>query len=855
MLYPNNGFHSYVEDLYKKHYTKPEKKFVVKVFKLLPVIVTKIVKDTGVELLLLLIFWFIIAKMSQGRDLIVSLFEPDGLYGNLRVVFTTLAVISYSVSMWIIPAFLFQWRERRFAATKRPSSPFRQHLFFVHRVLPMIPFWVLTSSLFNSGMSWLILVSLFVLSILYWFNHKFHTEKIYKTAIFIVGTTLITTTIYFFLNFQEEYTSMKVIFGVNLYLLSVLMFFIYHFIDQRILAEHALGDPKTNNEYQISAFKKYKINSITYLTCLILHIVVILLIAYRPWHFSIAPESVLLYIFSVYVFIIDLIVYLINVSPTGRITASFVALGVAAVVLAGIWKPNLSLYSLDENSAPTTFSGVRDDFEKRYNVLRNKILLSDSSLEYPILLVAGEGGGSRAGLWFSQNLINYDLATNGNIRDHIFSLSTVSGSSVGLSTVFTYWDKTLNNDKLDQRWNELPGKVFANNFVGSSIRGLLLTDLFKSFIPGKKWQYDRNSTLQDEEAYATEWSVQNLFNNVNSLNNIDDSEQTLKKDFMYFFYNSEGGQQKYRDDMPITLINTTRSNDGRRGIFSSIRLDDRYFYEAIDIIGYLYEDSICNTNGQKICSGKKKKVSLGLACNTSELFPLFSAPAYIENLGSFVDGGYHENSALKSTLDIYEQLKNKIETDKQLQNHKYHIYIVYLKNGSGEKDLYKPVESSITILQPLNAVFNQPFEGSASYFEEKARNIGVRDSNAKFIAVSLSSKLIVDPTMTAVTNANSKNESPNHKESLEKEILVDIRQIVDHPGVEKPDTTINFPLARWLSKTIIERIKLSASINNQPQAILDMLRHVNDNKPLNKSSFGAYREYYKLKVADSTVIY
>jgi hypothetical protein len=239
--------------------------------------------------------------------------------------------------------------------------------------------------------------------------------------------------------------------------------------------------------------------------------------------------------------------------------------------------------------------------------------------------------------------------------------------------------------------------------------------------------------LQDEEAYTAELAALEVIGNKSHSKDIPDTSLTLKKDFMYYFYSKNvDGKQQYRDRTPITLINTTRSNDGRRGIISSIRLDDNYFNEALDLIGYLYEDSIWSVNsGLSLCHGKKKRISLVTAFNTSELFPFLSAPAYINTLGSFVDGGYHENSGLKTTLDIYDQLKERLHNDSDLKTKKYRVYIVYLKNGDSEKQLYKPMASQLPVFQPLMALFNQPFEGSASYFEEKARNIGVNDPLAR----------------------------------------------------------------------------------------------------------------------------
>jgi hypothetical protein len=128
---------------------------------------------------------------------------------------------------------------------------------------------------------------------------------------------------------------------------------------------------------------------------------------------------------------------------------------------------------------------------------------------------------------------------------------------------------------------------------------------------------------------------------------------------LWIFFYQRSGDSLYFADRPLVFINSCRSNDGRRGIISPVKLTDDVFNDAVDIAGYLYEDSLCNYKNSKLCYTNKSNISFGQACNLSELFPLFSAPAFIDSLGSFVDGGYHENSGLKTTLDVYLQLKKR----------------------------------------------------------------------------------------------------------------------------------------------------------------------------------------------------
>ncbi|MET0243926.1 MAG: hypothetical protein ABW174_10675 [Flavitalea sp.] len=846
MEYINNGLKTYVELLYKQYYSREDVHFVFKLFLIAPILAWQTLKDAAVELIFLVLFWLIIMKMSQGRDLIVSLFEPGGLYGYRRVIFTTLAVTSLSVSMWIIPAFLFQKQENRKRAADgfdETRSPFRQHLFFMHRVLPLIPFWLLAMSLFNISGWWFVGFAVVVMLLLTFLNTPIKKSKLRRQLMLIIGLILILSTLYFFRRFQVEYTSMKIIYAINLYLLSILMFLVYHNVDAYIEERH-----KNPVYFNRSSYNRYRANTVLYACIFGAHILVILFIYFRPFRISIAPESLLLYMFSVYVFAIDFLFYFFSAGVKRQLVFAFVAVAGVLLVATGLWKANVNHYTMDKNPTGTSFKGrARDNFADRYAELKFEIEANKSEEPYPIVLVSGEGGGSRAGLWLSQNLINFDYETMGKFRNHIFSISTVSGSSVGLSTVFSYWDKTRYADRTDSAWLKFPAEIYANNFVGSSIRGLLLTDLYKSIVPGN-WTNDRNTTLQTEEAEATTRSMFSLFNDERTNDRMfPDSAMSLKKDFMYYFYEQRDGALKYRQYTPITLINTCRSNDGRRGIISSIRLSDRYFNDAIDISGYLYDDSLYTDENKKISVSRKKPISLGQACNTSELFPLFSAPVYIDSLGSFVDGGYHENSGLKSTLEIYQQLSLMLDNDPPSK--KYRIYIVYLKNGAGEKQLYKPRPSEPTALQPLKTLFSQPFEGSASYFEERAKFIGAVDSLVSFIPVTLNPRFIVDSRYTGVV-ANPA------KRKLEEEILKDLINKVDVNEDGAKDTILNFPLARWLSKTVINRILVNAAPNNmspQVKHLLGSVRTVNAVSRPSNLPFDQFPEHDQLKASADTV--
>jgi hypothetical protein len=799
-----------------------------------------IMKDAGIELFFLLVFWLIITGMSQGRDLIVSLFEPDGIYSESRIFLTVLSGVSLSFSMWMIPAFLFQFRDNKNLHQVGKRSVFRKHLFFAHRVLSLVPLWLLAAAFFNQkGIGFLLAgISIAQVIFLNWFFDRIESRKI--RILFGLGVVVLLAgaTIHFGNIYKEAYTWAKLFLAAILYLVSLVLHVFYYEVDLEILNENM----KTGRD-GVNPFRRYLINSICYFIFLGVHVGFILLF-FSSRRYNLAPESIMLYIFSLYVFIIDLIVYLINYTPRlrFRVLIGAVVLGVA-YLLSPLFNVNVTHYELDGIKEKSVLEGKeRLSFTKRYQVLKNQIDSNKTGKPYPIILISGEGGGSRAGLWFSQNLINFDYYTHGKFRDHIFSISTVSGSSVGLSTVFTYWEEATSVS--DTNWLEFPLKVYGNNFVGSSVKGMLLTDLWKSLWPFCKFEEDRNSILQAEEAYYTQEAVfETKFGYKPSVKEVPDSSQVLRKDFMSFFYTPSGDSVLFKK-RPLVFINSCRSNDGRRGIISPVKLNDDVFNDAVDVAGYLYEDSVCTHEKARLCSTYKKNISFGQACNLSELFPLFSAPAYIDSLGSFVDGGYHENSGLKTTLDVYLSLKKELAND--TPKGEYEIYILYFKNGSGKKNLYKKMDSELPLALPVKALTNQPFEGSASYFEEKSKYIAGPADNTQFLAIQLDNKIIKDETAAA--------EKTKRKREIEDEILDDLR-------TEKDNNALSFPLARWLSKSVIKRIRLATfPIKEHPgpddKRMVELLEKINmfynvappSTKPFEKWSLNAKKFIPRQKV-------
>jgi hypothetical protein len=102
-----------------------------------------------------------------------------------------LSAASLSLAMWAIPAFIFQLRDKKNWKKPGYESVFKKHLFFVHRVLPLIPFWLLASVLFNQKGTTLLFIALSLLEIvlLSWFYKKIKSQN--TRLLYGVGAVLL----------------------------------------------------------------------------------------------------------------------------------------------------------------------------------------------------------------------------------------------------------------------------------------------------------------------------------------------------------------------------------------------------------------------------------------------------------------------------------------------------------------------------------------------------------------------------------------------------------------------------------------------------------------------------------------
>jgi hypothetical protein len=641
--------------------------------------------------------------------------------------------------------------------------------------------------------------------------HLSKKKAVRKYSVIIALTGLLFCIVMIAIKINHAYNTLKVYYCLLLFILSFLCDMLYIRFDETITRDAAAAKTRNDLASLAAAIKAQPTNSWIYFPVLGITLVFFYLFNWVTDLRDAVPESLLLLIFSFYVLVIDLIHYTFRAAPIPRYILNAVGIAILALfVIRGLPYRYLKLKYWHNPRPAADLADFRDYYDKWKTRLKGH----DAQHPYEIILVSGEGGGSRAGYWFSQGLMSLDSVAGGRLKDHIFSMSTVSGSSVGLGAVLSYWTFLRENSIAppDHPWTDLPRRVFRYNFVGGNISGLLVTDLLKNLLP---WsiQGNRDWEQQTEEAECVQqalWELRDgkgdtkiLF--TDKAHSIPDSDMIMKRDFMSFYY--PGG---YPDaaaidtSLPLIFVNTTRSSDGRRGIYSPIRLNPDDFKDALDICRFLYTEKF--KSDTTWYGGLNRGIPLGAACNSSEIFPYFSSPVLIDSLGYFLDGGYHENSGLKTTLEVYDKLRYLLDNDPDTTIHNsYHITVLYFKNAEYKKTYYPgEIDHPIASLQPLQAVFNQPFTGSESYFEEVAR---VR-LGSDLIRFQLEYNQLLDPSKTIFYLPDSIMPRELQDEILSDIVTVKITKNDSLPG-SKADTarTVNFPLARWLSNFIIDEMR------------------------------------------------
>ena len=241
----------------------------------------------------------------------------------------------------------------------------------------------------------------------------------------------------------------------------------------------------------------------------------------------------------------------------------------------------------------------------------------------PIFIVTAEGGASRSAYWTGRILTEIQQR-NPDFYDHIFTLTSVSGGSLGTSTYFVLMESLKNDSSFKAIHIADTAKyLLSRDFLAPVSAGMLYPNLFQLFIPVRFKSFSRARYL--EKGWVENW------------------EQLSDFDFRRT-YNSYWLQSNHAP--PLLVLNTTRVESGKRAVISYARFNK----DLCDLEDILHIDSV------------DANFTMPNAVSSSAAFPYISPSARIRKTdgsfwGNVVDGGYFENSSVYTAIDIYNHIK------------------------------------------------------------------------------------------------------------------------------------------------------------------------------------------------------
>ncbi|MEP7318688.1 MAG: patatin-like phospholipase family protein [Panacibacter sp.] len=243
----------------------------------------------------------------------------------------------------------------------------------------------------------------------------------------------------------------------------------------------------------------------------------------------------------------------------------------------------------------------------------------DSSATYPVYFELSDGGASRSGYWTASALGKLEDETNGKFSKHLFCLSGASGGSVGNGTFYALLNENRIGSKVNS-YREDAKDFLREDFLTYTLARLLGPDYLRFILP---------LPFIDDRADALEHAMENDGSDTVLLHKKFDQHLSAMLPF--------GSNNK---DLPVLCINTTRMQDGRPGLVSTIKLTPHIFGERIDVLASIDKDHDMRLSSAVVLGAR---------------FPYLS-PAGRIGESYYVDGGYFDNSGAGAVHEMIIEL-------------------------------------------------------------------------------------------------------------------------------------------------------------------------------------------------------
>jgi hypothetical protein len=263
----------------------------------------------------------------------------------------------------------------------------------------------------------------------------------------------------------------------------------------------------------------------------------------------------------------------------------------------------------------------------------------------PLLIVAAEGGASRAGLWMLSSMRMLDAETNGEFGRHVFAISGVSGGSLGAATYARMLrargreDGALDWENKDSR--EALARFATKDLLSATIATYFLSDMFGSMV-GPVWTWagipDRNAAL--EHTFENMWDQNKGFA----------APRHVPPGFLGLRFSPQSDSRMPVELLPHLLLNGTDVGSGNRMITSTIRWSrqEALFPDSGDFVRLAARD-----------------IRLATAVTNSARFPFISPAGRFVSTGAsgktayqIIDGGYFENYGARTAWELARAIED-----------------------------------------------------------------------------------------------------------------------------------------------------------------------------------------------------
>jgi hypothetical protein len=294
----------------------------------------------------------------------------------------------------------------------------------------------------------------------------------------------------------------------------------------------------------------------------------------------------------------------------------------AMAVLFSFWNDNHEVRTLDEPQA-----------SPRQNVrasLRSWIARHDAAIarreRVPFYVVNAEGGGIRAAYW-TVTVLGEIHNKHPHFTDHVFSLSGVSGGSLG-AAVYLALVAESREAQYPFDLKKKAQSILSEDFLAPVVAGMLFPDFAQRFVPVPIPAFDRAVTL--EKSWEEAWRK-----HIGGRNRLAEPFDRLWT-----------GSKQWT---PALLLNATWVETGKRIITSNIRV----------AAGRRREDFVDVEDAHAFFA--PRSLPLSTAAHMSARFTYVSPAGTLVKDGKVhgrvVDGGYFENSGATATLAIVQLIR------------------------------------------------------------------------------------------------------------------------------------------------------------------------------------------------------